>query len=141
MKGRMLLFALAISASSVNAQKKAPAKIPAAVKAAFAKAHPGISATWEKEDGHYEAVYKVSGKEASCVITGKGSILETETAIAMDQLPAAASAYVKQRYKGAKITETARIEKASGEVVYEVVVAGKDILFDKDGKLLKIVKD
>ncbi|MDB5253114.1 MAG: hypothetical protein JWP27_2283 [Flaviaesturariibacter sp.] len=141
MKTGLLVLAMALAASQANSQKLATAKIPAAVKAAFARAHPGTTATWEKEDGNFEAVYRASGTEASCVITPTGNILETETAVSPDKMPPAVMTYIRQHYKGKKIRETARIERASGEVVYEVAVGGKDILFDTNGKLIKSAKD
>lgn len=139
----MKLVALVLASLSLNAsaQKLTAAKVPAAAKAAFSKAYPHSTAAWEKEDGNYEASFQQGGKEASCVITGKGVILETETPLTLAEMPTAAVAYVKQHHKNAKIKETAKIEKQSGEIIYEIAVAGKDLLFDGSGKLLKSGKD
>lgn len=130
------LFSLAAAG-----QKLTREKVPVATRTAFAKAHPGITPQWEKEDGNYEADFSENGKEASCVISRKGTILETETSIPLANLPAAAGKYVNEHFKGKTPEEVARIETSSGVVSYEVVVAGKNILFDRNGKVLKSSKD
>ena len=42
-------------------QKIDASKVPAAVKASFAKEYPGITPKWEKEDGKYEVNFKKDG--------------------------------------------------------------------------------
>ena len=116
-------------------------KVPPAAKQAFAKAHPGATGKWEKEGVNYEVNFKENGKTMSCVIEPKGVILETETDIAISELPASASAYVKDHYKGAVIKDASAIVKNTGEMIYEAGVAHNDILFDKTGKFIKVVKD
>ncbi|HEX7905453.1 MAG TPA: PepSY-like domain-containing protein [Chitinophagaceae bacterium] len=135
---------LAILLSGVLAacgQKLKEAQVPAAVKSAFAAKYPATAATWEKEDGNYEVNFSKDGKTMSAVIDKKGTILETETDIAISELPAPVSAYVKQHYKDAKIKAASKIVKSNGETVYEALVNHTDVLFDKNGKFLKEVKD
>lgn len=129
------------SSALLYAQKQAASKIPAPVKAAFNRAHPGIVPDWEKEDGSYEASFKQSGKSMSVVLDARGTILETETDITVSALPEAAKNYVKEHYKGVKIKEASRIEKAGGVVEYEALVQGTDLIFDKNGKFLKKSKE
>jgi hypothetical protein len=117
-------------------QKLDARKVPQSVKDAFKKAHPNSAATWEWEDANYEANFKEAGKTMSCVVDKKGTILETESAIAASDLPGAATTYMHQHYKGKKWKEVAKIVKANGEVNYEVNV-GTDVLFDANGKHLE----
>lgn len=118
---------------SSQAQKISSAKVPAPVKAAFEKAHAKTSVKWEMEKSNYEAGFTLNGKETSEVYTAAGSLLETETAIRTNELPAA----VLARLKGKKIAEAAKITRADGTVCYEAEVKGKDFLFDTEGNAVK----
>ncbi len=148
MKQYLFLMMIALSVSSVcSAQKEEKddkkAAAPAAAKAAFAKAFPGSSnVKWVKEDADYEAEFKQNGKPMSANFDAKGTLLETEETIKESELPASALQYVKDKYKGAKIKEAAKITKANGEVNYEAEVNKKDVMFDASGKFIKVmVKD
>lgn len=116
-------------------QKLNASKVPPEVNEAFKKAHPEATASWEWENSNYEANFKENGKEMSCVIDKSGAILETESPIIPSELPAPATSYINQHYKGKKWKEVAKIVKANGAVNYEVNV-GKDVLFDANGKRL-----
>jgi hypothetical protein len=130
----MMALLVAVAGLVSRAQSLSSAKVPATVKAAFTKAHPGASSKWEWEDANYEVNFKENGKIMSCVLDKQGTILETETEVTMNELPAAAQDFIKQHYKGKKAQEVAKITKASGEVKYEVRVTGKELLFDANGK-------
>lgn len=111
---------------------------PAAAKAAFEKAYTGASkAKWTKEEADFEVSFVQGGKEMSAVYDAKGALMETEVEIKESELPAAATEYIKLHFKGAKITETAKITKISGKIIYEAEVKKKDLMFDADGKYLK----
>jgi hypothetical protein len=126
---------------SVCAQKIDAAKVPAAVKTAFAKQYPGATVKWEKEDGKYEAGFKQNGNAMSALFEANGTMTESEMDIKIADLPAPVLAYVKEHYKGKTIKEGAKITKADGTVNYEAEVAGKDVIFDANGKFLKEVKE
>lgn len=124
------------------AQKINATQVPSMVKTAFAKAYPAIKTVkWEKEKGDFEAGFKQGGNEMSAVFKADGTQLESELEIKVTDLPASVLAYVKQKYKGAAIKEAAKITKATGEVNYEAEVKGKDLLFDSNGKFIKIAED
>lgn len=126
---------------SACAQKLDASKVPAAVKAAFAKQFPGATPKWEKEDGKYEAGFKQNGNTMSALFEANGTMTESEMDIKVTDLPAAVLSYVKDHYKGKSIKEGAKITKADGTVNYEAEVDGKDVIFDATGKFLKEVKD
>ena len=119
-----------------GAQNLAASKVPAAVKAGLNKAHPGVTPAWEREDANYEANFKEGNKSVSVVIDGQGTIVETETPVALKSLPVAAQTYIQDHFNGKKLQEIAKIVKASGEVNYEVMVDHKDHLFDANGKTI-----
>ncbi len=142
MKKLLMMSALvAIVGFSACAQKLDASKVPAAVKAAFAKQYPGTTAKWEKEDGKYEAGFKQNGTSMSVLYEANGTMTESEMDIKVTDLPASVLSYVKEHYKGKSIKEGAKITKADGTVNYEAEVDGKDVIFDAAGKFLKEVKD
>jgi hypothetical protein len=139
------LFFLTVMAGVIGlsgyGQKIKQSQVPAAAKTTFEKKYPGVQGSWDKEDGNYEANFKQGGKDMSVLIDKDGPILETETDIAVTDLPKAAQDYVKQHYAGAKITEAAKIIKANGDINYEAEVNHKDVVFDVNGKFIKETKD
>ena len=70
-----------------------------------------------------------------------GTILETETEIEVKGLPKTVQDYLKDHYKGAKISAASKIVRANGEVTYEALVSDKDLMFDSDGKFLRTAKE
>jgi len=140
---KILFLGLILSGFSnlAGAQKLRTLQVPAAARQAFAKAHPNTTATWEKEEGRYEANFSENGKTMSCVIDSRGTIVETETDIMVDSLPQAARKYISDHYKGVAISEASRIVRRNGVVNYEALVKGKDLLFDGNGKFIKANKE
>jgi uncharacterized protein YdeI (BOF family) len=115
---------------------------PDVAKAAFDKAFPGSkNVKWEKEGSEFEVSFSNNGKIMSAVLDGKGILKESEVELKASELPADILQYIKDHYKGAKIKEAAKITYANGEVNYEAEVNKIDVMFDKDGKFLKEVKD
>lgn len=142
MKKYILMVAITATIStSINAQKMDAAKVPTAVKTAFAKQFPTATAKWEKEYGAYEAGFKMDGKEMSALFSVDGKMKESEVSIKSTDLSATILAYVKANYKDKKIKGAAIITKADGTINYEAEVNGVDVMFDADGNFLKEVKD
>ena len=120
-------------ATATFTQKVAAAKVPAVVKTAFAKNHPGVKVNWEMEKQNYEAGFSLNWKETSEVYSTVGALMETEVSIKTSEFPAA----VLARLKGMKVAEAAKITKADGSINYEAEVKGKDLLFDAKGNPVK----
>lgn len=133
----VVLALLVLTACSQNAKKT---NVPAIVQTSFTTHFAGAKAEWEEEDSNYEAEFEKDGKEMSAVFDKTGALLETETEIPADQLPAAALAYIKQHHADAKVKEAAKITDAKGVVTYEAEVKGKDLIFDASGNFVKEVK-
>jgi len=127
----MLTFGTVLTATYT--QKIAAVKVPAKVKVAFVKLHGSTKVSWEMEKLDYEAGFTLNGKEASEVYSTAGLLLESEVEIKVSELPDA----IKLKLKAKKITEAAKLTKASGEVLYEAKVGGKDLLFDANGNVVK----
>ena len=139
---KLITFTACITAVtfSATAQKLDASKVPEGVKMSFTKQYPGIATKWEKEDGKYEANFKKDGNTMSALFEQNGTMTESEIDIKVSALPAPVLAYVKSNYKGKTIKEGAKITKADGIVTYEAEVDGKDLIFDSNGKFLKVMK-
>jgi len=129
----IMIFAVTISAQEKNA------KIPNKVIESFTSSHPNIKKLiWDKEGNNYEANYEQDGKKYSAVVDKKGNILETETDIDISELPKGAEKYIKQNYKGYKLSGAAKIVDDKNNVKYEAEISKdkvhKDVIFDKSGK-------
>ena len=140
MKKQLLLAATTmLIAGAAQAQKLAAAQVPAAATATFQKTFPTVKTVkWEKEGADYEAGFDMGKAEMSVVITAAGVLKETETEMAVAQLPASVQNTLATSYKAYKITEAAKIvTAATGTTTYEAEIsrAGKhrDVLFNADG--------
>lgn len=136
-----ILFTLSTAtfAQENEHEGKESIKVPTAVKSALTKKYADAkNVTWEKENGNYEANWGgKSGEDNSVQFTPSGSFIEIVNAMQISELPAKVTAYVKQHYKGAKITEAGKITDAKGKMSYEAEVHGKDIVFDENGNFVK----
>lgn len=143
MKKLFLMSACAVLfCFSVNAQKMNSAKVPAVVKASFAKQFPSATdVKWEKEGKTYEVALKNNGQTMTVSLDAKGTLVETEVGIKSSELPAAVLKYVKDNFKGKSVLSADKIT-AGSKVTYEVVVQkGKALIFDAKGKFLEKEKD
>jgi hypothetical protein len=140
---RVLISAIVVTAIAFTAcaQKIDASKVPDAVKVSFAKQFPGATARWEKEEGKYEAGFKLNGNTMSAVFEANGKMAESEMDMKVSDLPPTIFAYIKEHYKGKNITRGAKVTMADGTINYEAEIEGKDVIFDADGKFLKEVKD
>jgi hypothetical protein len=132
-------FILGIAITAM-AQKTKNKDVPADVKASLQKNFNISDATWDKEGDNFEANYKAKGKEMSVVFSNAGAVLETESEIEQDQLPAQAQALLKKEYSDFKVEEAARIS-VQGVISYEAEVEkgeqSFELIFDQTGNLIK----
>lgn len=129
-----LFFFVASNAQSIKVDK-VPAPVKSALQKKFAEAK---DVQWEKEKGNYEANWGGKSKEDNSVqFTPLGEFIEIVKAIPVSELPAPVIAYVKQHYKGAKITEAGKVTDAKGKTSFEAEVNKKDIIFDEKGNFVK----
>ena len=126
-------------AGTIMSQDIKTKDVPAVVKAALLKKYPQATKVgWEKEKGNYEANWGGrSGEDNSVQFTPSGEFVEIVKAIAVSELPKPVIPYVKQHFKGAKVTEAGRVTDAAGKTMYEAEVKGADLIFDENGNFLK----
>ena len=143
MKKLLLITLSAVLISfSVSGQKPAVLKVPAVVKASFAKQFPkATDVKWEKEDAVYEVTLKNNGQVMTVTLNNKGILTETEVGIKPSDLPAQILKYVREKFKGKTILSADKIT-AGSKLTYEVnVQKGQALIFDPNGKLLEKAKD
>ena len=142
MKSLIAIFSVCvIVAVSACSQKVDEEKVPKKIKTSFAKDFPGASASWVKEDGKYEANFKIGNEEKSANYNLDGTMAENEVEIQTTELPAYVQTYISDHYKDKKIKSAAKITNADGSINYEAEVDGKALLFDAEGHFLKIAEE
>ena len=122
-----LLVALLFSATFHTialAQDLKQKDVPTTVRTAFLKKYPDAKkVSWEKEKGNYEANWGgKSGEDSSVTYTPSANFVEIVVAIPGSQLPPSVSPYVKEHYKGAKISEAGKVTDAAGRHMYEAEI-------------------
>ena len=131
----MAVFVIGAQAQDIKSKE-----VPAVVKEALLKKYPkATKVSWEKEKGNYEANWGgKSGEDTSVQFTPAGAFVEEVHAIAISQLPANVAPYVKDHYNGAKIKEAGKVTDANGKHFFEAEIKGKDLIFDENGKFVKV---
>lgn len=144
MKKLILLLAIAGFIIPAEAQtKKVPAKeVPAAVTAAFNKAHPTIKdADWNKNGNYYATKYDADEGATSVTFDASGKLMENEVEISTPALPAQVMEYVKKNYKEADMNAAYRITDANGTITFETELKGIILIFDSKGNYIKSEKE
>ncbi|MBI1343986.1 MAG: hypothetical protein GC171_13720 [Terrimonas sp.] len=105
---------------SCTAQK---IKMPKAVSDAFATKFPEAKEVkWGKESAtEYEAEFKVKGQSVSANFDATGKWVETESTIALSDLPPAVVAAVKGKFPNAEMTGAEKVDQP-GKSLYEVLL-------------------
>jgi hypothetical protein len=139
MRKTILSLAMLFATAAIG-QKVSDAKVPDAAKSALLKKYPQASnVSWEKEKGNFEANWGgKSGENMSVQFTAGGIFVEEVAAISIGQLPNGVAVYVRQHYRGSKITEAGKVKDTKGIIMYEAEVKGTDLIFDEKGNFLKI---
>jgi hypothetical protein len=139
MKTNLILIVVSVFSFSLFGQN---VEVPKKVQDEFIKIYPKTTEVkWSKESkNEFEAEFKEDGKSVSIVINSESELIETETKIDIKDLPNSVEPFVKENYKGYTITEAAKILDDKGVLIYEAEISlgkeKKDLLFDKDGKLI-----
>lgn len=131
---------------NMSNKTEANSNIPKDVMSAFkAKYSHATGVTWEETaDGDYAAsYYGTRGKEV-CIINSYGTITQTMTLGNPDNLLSSISTYIKQNYKGFKITEYYAVKKVIDKKnFYKVIINNKktkeekEVWFTTSGKFVE----
>jgi hypothetical protein len=118
-------------------------EVPEVVKDAFKKKFPvAKKVKWEKEKNNdFEASFILNDKEISAVYSMDGQLKETETEIAISELPKSVIDALAKKDANAKIEEAEKIERSDNTIVYETEVKinkkKTELLFDSNGNEIK----
>lgn len=139
MKTAFFIAALLFLFSTGYSQVIRETEVPAAVKSAFAHKFLNVATVkWEKEHSNeFEAGFTNAGVEMTANFSADGKWLETETEIKFSQLPQAVSASFSKNHKNSSKAEAAKIELASGKIIYEIELKGSDEKGSKGSKEVK----
>jgi hypothetical protein len=135
----IVLVAAIITGSSAHSQ----IKVTDAAKKAFAAKFPNATnVKWGKENANeYEAEFKLNGQPVSANFKLDGSWVETESSIAVTDLPSAITNAIKAKYPGTVLNKAEKVEMSGGKIVYETVVKvngkKKEIEINPDGTFAK----
>jgi hypothetical protein len=135
----IVLVAVIITGSSAHSQ----IKVTDAAKKAFAAKFPAATnVKWGKENANeYEAEFKLNGQAVSANFKLDGSWVETESSIAVSDLPSAVTNAIKAKYPGTMLNNAEKVEMPGGKTVYETVVKvndkKKEIEINPDGTFVK----
>jgi hypothetical protein len=129
------------------AQSAAAPTCPAAVTASMAKEFPGATISRckaEHEDGRDQFEVKLDqsgGDKVEVDVAPDGTILQTEQAISLDQVPARVTNAFNAKYPGAKPTRAEKQVRAAKGTFYEIKFAAesksKEATFAEDGTFVE----
>ena len=118
-------------------------EVPEVVKKAFQQKFPTAKKVkWEKEKNNdFEASFILNDKEVSAVYSIDGQLKETETEIAVSELPKSVIDALAKKDANAKIEEAEKIERSDNTIIYETEVKinkkKTELLFDSNGNEIK----
>lgn len=146
MKVFILLFSCLL-ASPVFAGSIKESEVPAKVKAYVTTHYPQATAIewdYEKDEGVYEAEFRINRLEYKLEITPEGVLYASKEDLLVSALPASVTKYIETTYPGYKILGANKKVKGK-KVIFDVGIKGKDtsgrsryrnIYFDGEGNLL-----
>jgi uncharacterized membrane protein YkoI len=142
---KIFLSILIVFHLGISAQKKSKKiVVPTNVKTAFEKDYPQKKAKWGIENDDFEAEFKINRKDASVVYDKNGRRKAFEIDIEVNKIPVNAIAYLRQNFPNNNISEFAKIIDDKDNITYEAEIQKNkksfDVLFDANGKFVKIVE-
>jgi hypothetical protein len=131
----VLFLAMAILAGCGHEKNKLDVKdVPDAVKAAFTKLYADVKeASWEKENGIYEAEFDLNSKEMSVEMDSLGTLLKTETEVEEKDVPENVKASFKALHPEVECVEWDLVD-GKYEAEYKTETS---VTFDESGKLIE----
>ena len=132
-----ILFLLSNNSFAQQNNKGKNITLPSTVKSAFIEKYPNASkVSWERKDDDYEAKW---GEGHSVTFTPSGKFIEETTPVPQGELPEAASKYIKMTYNS-DITRVGKVSDRYGKTSYVADVKGHELVFDMNGRFIKVAK-
>ena len=99
--------------------------------------------SWETEGEFKEVEYTQNGVTKSIVYDAEGKVIETETEINVDQLPATILAYINDNYPDTEIEEAEKLENSEGNFFEVEIETTNDeeieLMFSSEGSFINEV--
>jgi hypothetical protein len=135
-KSLLLAAALTLSLGSF-AQAGQSTSVPANIKQALTLKYPAAAnISWEMEQGYYVPSFKNSNVATKALIDAKGSVIQTETKLAVSALPASAKEYISNHYSGIETKEAATVTTSAGKTRIKAIVGLKVLVFEPNGTFI-----
>lgn len=136
---KKLAFTIVVSICILACER---AKVPQKIQESFtAKVPVAADIVWTIEGDIYQVDYMLSSKHTTAYYDEQGQWLETETELAVDELPHNVLQTLQTKMGEYTILDIELVETREGELLYEVDLQKDnktyDILFNKDGKILR----
>lgn len=131
-------MSVATLSMACTAQAIKEGRVPPVVTEAFKKAYGDArEVKWEKEGAGFEAGFEVGGASLSVAYDASGHLIEAETRLSVEELPASIKTCIANNYNGAKIKGAVKITGAKGIVSSEAEIKGRDLIFGSSGTCIK----
>ena len=135
MKKLLLIIYIFVSMSAF-----AQLGIPGNVQNTFNEIYPNsTNLIWATEQGFFIPAFTNNNVPTKLLMDLKGAVLHTSVKIAPSALPAVSSSFIAANYPGQTVSDAELITMKSNFIRYEAIVGGKDLIFDADGKFIRIV--
>ena len=139
---KLLVIALALFTVSLFAQDS---KVPTEIRAKFQALYPSADeVTWDVEGNDFEVTFESNDDvDMSILFNNQGNIVEIETEIEEEDLPASVKNSLGKDFSAWDVEETAKIVR-DGKTTYEAELEKgekkMDAIFTADGNLVKKIE-
>jgi hypothetical protein len=125
-------------ASSWSQNNVATNYVPEKVKTKLNNLYPEANnPKWAKEDGRYQAKFKLDRDRLSILLDSIGNLIES--GIETRNLPDKAVEYLSSNYPGEKMIKTEKKIQIKGKITYNVFLKNLRLVFDDSGNLIRKV--
>ncbi|RKS53387.1 putative PepSY-like beta-lactamase-inhibitor [Gillisia mitskevichiae] len=129
---KIAVFAL-FATAALSAQEIAIDKVPANLNSNFQKEYANATdIEWELDKGNYKVEFDLDKMEKEIWYSKNGEVLKTEMEVAIEDIPTAVAATIKNNYPNYDIDEIELTEE-NGKKIYEVEL---EKWFNDDVKML-----
>ena len=119
MKNLILVLFVLVICSNVNAQNLTESQVPEAVLNAFNTIYPNAdNVEWEAEGAYFEGGVKINDLVTSVLFDANGTVIQTESEIAISDLPEGVTDYISKNLNNGQIDEAAKITDPTGKISY-----------------------
>jgi len=119
-------------ASQTNYNTLAESRVPENIRSTFGTSYAGVTETkWQGNGKDYRTSFKRDGRDMSVTYDMNGKMTETRTSMNMTDLPMS----VQTQLKGKNANMPYEV-KMGNNTYYWTQVSGKDMYYDKNGKLM-----